>query len=305
MGLLRIADHSRYKLNNVREYKEMLVFCGEALDERGEIILSELRKQSKNKLVEITFDVEKYSVSFNGKIYPSRRVNDVLSDLFSGYLDLSVLIDSTTLGFVELLFILKWMKNNDHGDFEVIYAEPEKYKSRINYVSDFGKHEFDLSSHSGGFKAVLGFSKLSSSFEKSMLVAVLGFERARLGQLLELDEGAYIGKILPIFGTPGFKVGWDKHSFFQSVDTLKDKSMRPEFVSAFSPIDILERLEYIRKSCTGDIMVAPFGPKPLSLGVGVFLVNNIESVSLKYDHPKKKSGRSEGVGNIHRYLIKK
>lgn len=303
MGLLTINDHSRYKLNDLRSFKKSLIFCGNVIDDRGERLLKELSIEISNRLVPILFDADTYSLSIDGVMHASRRANVVLTKFFEENDGLNYVIDSTTLGFVELLYLLRWFKDNHSGTVEIIYAEPERYKSRINYISDFGKHEFDLSSHSGGFKGVMGFTRMFSSDKKSCLVAVLGFERARLGQLLELDEGAYIGDIIPVFGTPGFKVGWDKHSFFQSVDTLKDKALPPHFVSAFSPIDVLDRLEYIKRSSQDDLMLAPFGPKPLSLGIAVFLVNNIGDIALKYDHPKKKEGRSVGLGSIHRYLV--
>ena len=240
----------------------------------------------------------------NDEEHPVSRSNLVIDDFVKTHTGRKFYLDVTTVGFVELLLVLRWFSKSKLNEISIFYAEPLKYKSRVNYMDDFGKHEFDLTSHSAGFKAVPGFTKAISTEEKASLIAVIGFERSRLGQLIQQDEGAYIGKIFPIFGTPGFKVGWDKHSFLQSVETLKDRSRSPRFVTAYSAIDILNCFELIKESLPNEtIMVAPFGTKPLSLGAAIFLVNHREDVMLKFDHPTKKSDSTEGVGEIHKYTV--
>ena len=172
-------------------------------------------------------------------------------------------------------------------------------------MNDFGKHEFDLSTHSEGFKAIPGFAKALTQSQKAILISSMGFERSRLGQLLSLDDGAYIHSVLPIYGTPGFQAGWDKHSFFQNVETLSDKGIKPQFVSANSPLDMLYMLQFIKDSFVDEeITLAPLGTKPLSIASAVFLINN-PTVTLKYDHPKRKGRRSTGLGKIHLYVIDK
>lgn len=173
-------------------------------------------------------------------------------------------------------------------------------------MNDFGKHEFDLSTHTEGFKAIPGFAKVLTQSNKAILVTSVGFERARLGQLLSLDDGAYIHTVIPIFGTPPYKASWDKHSYFQNVEVLSDKGGRPQFVAANSPLDMLDMLEYIKESCNEDaeITIAPLGTKPLSIASAVFLINN-PCITLKYDHPKRKGSRSSGLGMIHMYELVK
>ncbi len=302
--MLNITDHRSISLDDADSINHAIFFCGEAIDDRGRAILSVIQNEPSNLIIKVYFDVSRYVVILNGVEYPVLKANTVISALIEANDGNQFYLDATTVGFVELLLVLRWFSRSKFCTLSVFYAEPLRYKSRIDYMNDFGKHEFDLTSYSAGFKAVPGFSKALSTDDKATLVAVLGFERSRLGQLIQSDEGAYIGNILPIFGTPGFKVGWDKHSFLQSVDTLKDRSGKPQFVTAYSAIDIFNCLERIKISLPNEtIMVAPFSTKPLSLGVVVFLVNNSEDVILKYDHPTKKSDSSEGVGKIHEYTV--
>lgn len=303
--MIAISDLNCMSFDEILPFKNSLCFVGDLLDDRGKEIVGFLENQG-NEVVTVEFDVATYSLCFNRQPISVQRFFPFIQKLFSDSKFTEVIIEATTIDFVSLLVLLKWFSRADCPKIEIIYAEPASYKHRVDYMNDFGRHEFDLSTHSAGFKAVPGFTKAISANKKATLIAVLGFERSRLGQLMQLDEGAYIRTILPIFGTPGFQVGWDKHSFFQSVDTLKDCGGSPHFVSANSPLDMLNTLNYIKDSLEGEqLMVAPFGPKPLSIGIALFLVNNSPEIILKYDHPIRKGGRSIGVGKVHTYSLTK
>ncbi len=281
-------------------------FTGESIDDRGDELCTLLASNDSNQLIKIDFDIDNYSFSINDSMTGVYKFGSVVEGICEAIPNNEVLFEATTLGFVELLVLLKWFSSSKFDTIKIVYAEPQNYKPRANYMNDFGCHEFDLSTHSAGFKGVPSFTKAISTKEKAILIAIMGFERARLGQLMELDEGAYIEKIQPIFGTPSYQVGWDKHSFFQNVNTLKEKGVKPMFVSANSPLDTLESLTYIGESLQGkQLMVAPFGTKPSSIGAAIFLINNSQDVILKYDHPVAKRNRSEGIGNIHCYTLSK
>ncbi len=303
MGLLSITDSSVVDVNHFQGIGSTLVFCGAPIDDRGEKLLEEIGKHTQN-IVTVNFDIDTYAIQLNGQPFPVMRPNQGFNKVLAAFEFDSILIESTTIGFIELLVVLKWFDTIEIDAINICYAEPESYKRRTNYMNDLGKHEFDLSSHSGGFKAIPGFAQAISSEEKAPLITILGFERSRLGHLMQEDEGAYISSILPIFGTPGYKVGWDKHSFIQNIDTLKDVCSEPQFVSAHSPLDIYNMLVYIKESIASDkILLAPFGTKPLSLGAAIFLINFRSDVVLKYDHPTRKKGRSEGVADIHIFNV--
>lgn len=306
MGLIEVTDRVKINEEAISNPNPSVYFVGEPLDERGELVHSELCKSDIHMIYKVSFDVNEYRMTINGIDYSARNINSKLLELLSESIGKPIVMDSTTLGFVELLYIIRWFSSSQIEAIDVLYLEPGEYKSRANYMSDFGRHEFDLSSHSGGFKGLPGFSQMVSADQKACLISVLGFERSRLGQLMQVDEGAYIDVVLPIFATPSFKAGWDKHSFYQNVETLDGRAMKPEFVSADSPSDIVRMLNRIKNSMDDSVlMVSPFGAKPLSVGVAIFLVNNLNSVILKYDHPTKKRGRSNGVGHIHSYRLKK
>lgn len=301
--MITITDSKLLDINTIGNIYNTLCFIGTAIDQRGEDLTNALK--IGNQVVELDFDISNYTLKVDGKQVGIIGLSKYLTELILKSEYNQVLIESTTLGFVEVLLLLKWFARSDLMSVNIIYAEPSEYKLRTNYMNDFGKHEFDLSTHSEGFKAIPGFAKALTQSQKAILISSMGFERSRLGQLLSLDDGAYIHSVLPIYGTPGFQAGWDKHSFFQNVETLSDKGIKPQFVSANSPLDMLYMLQFIKDSFVDEeITLAPLGTKPLSIASAVFLINN-PTVTLKYDHPKRKGRRSTGLGKIHLYVIDK
>lgn len=302
--MISISDNKAITIEGIRNFTNTLCFVGPSIDQRGEDLTAALN--DTGQIVQVSFNVKDYTVDIDGTKVGTIGLNRHLSKIIQDKEFERICVESTTLGFVEVLLLLKWFSRSEVDLVQIIYAEPNKYKSRTNYMNDFGKHEFDLSTHTEGFKAIPGFAKALTQSTKAILISSMGFERSRLGQLLSLDDGAYIHSVIPIFGTPPYQTGWDKHSFFQNVEVLNDKGEKPQFVAANSPIDMLEMLEYIKGSCNeGDeVTIAPLGTKPLSIASAVFLINNSE-VTLKYDHPKRKGSRSTGLGKIHLYEVTK
>jgi hypothetical protein len=302
--MISINDYKPITTEELTNLTNTLCFIGPPIDQRGEDLTAALN--NTGLIVQVSFQVKEYSIEVDGNKVGTVGLNGYLNNIIEGKKFDTIYIESTTLGFVEVLLLLKWFSKSKISTLNVIYAEPNKYKSRTNYMSDFGKHEFDLSTHTEGFKAIPGFAKALSQSTKSILISSMGFERSRLGQLLSLDDGAYINSVVPIFGTPPYQTGWDKHSYFQNVEVLSSKGEKPQFVAANSPIDMLEMLEYIKGSCGEDneITLAPLGTKPMSIASAVFLINN-PKITLKYDHPKRKGSRSTGLGKIHLYEIRR
>jgi len=300
--MISISDNITITAEGIRDLTNTLCFVGPSIDQRGEDLTTAL--SDTGQITQVSFNIKDYTLDIEGNKVGIIGLNRYLNNIIQEKEFEKIYIESTTLGFVEVLLLLKWFYHSKIHRVQVIYAEPNSYKSRTNYMNDFGKHEFDLSTHTEGFKAIPGFAKALTQSAKAILISSMGFERSRLGQLLSLDDGAYIHAVIPIFGTPSYQTGWDKHSFFQNVEVLNDKGEKPQFVAANSPIDMLEMLEYIKGSCNenDEVTIAPLGTKPLSIASAVFLINNPE-VTLKYDHPKRKGSRSTGLGKIHLYEI--
>jgi hypothetical protein len=281
-----------------------IAIIGSTLDERGSYIRNVIDKSSNDLVIEISYDAENINFNIDGTSVPFRDINSTLDSLIGETNEL--LIDTTTVGVAELLYILRWLKkSNRPAHVKMTYVEPGKYPPLDETNNEFGRHTFNLSSHSLGYKSLPGFTVTSNSKSKSHLIALLGFERVRLGQLLENDEGAFIGALTPMFGVPGFKPSYDKHSAFQNIERILEKGEKPEFSSANNPFETYSKLQYLR-SCYPDtvINIAPIGTKPMAIGACLFALENIgNKVGVMYDHPVKKKGRTEGISRVHLFSV--
>lgn len=301
MKFENLLEVDRSKLLTI---KADIFFFGEPLDDRGKFVVSALQENlSPNKVI-IKFDASKMTFTINGLNVPLRDFSSHLSKISPEYIAGQIVVDATTLGVSELLYILRWalrveLKAN------IIYAEPKSYPSVFDATSDYGRHHFNLSSSSVGYRALPGFTRTTSTVKKAHLIALLGFERVRLGQLLQNDEGAFIEAVTPIFGVPSFRPSFDKHSAYQNIDRLVRVSDKPEFCCASNPFETFRKLKFIKRCLPDKVLhVAPIGTKPMAIGACLFILNNLnENVGLMYDHPINSKGRSRGVTKIHLYEI--
>jgi hypothetical protein len=282
------------------------VFVGSSIDDRSALVLDKLQCSVFKKIVKVKFDAENMSFEIDDNIIKFMTFSEEMNSITDNRFVSSITLDATSLGVVEILYILRWLKRKENNvDINILYAEPAVYPSKLTSSSEFGKHQFNLSNSSIGYKSLPGFSKTAPSSQKIHVVALLGFERVRLGQLLQNDEGAYIESITPIFGVPGFKPSYDKHSAFQNINILLEKGRKPMFASANNPYDTFKVLNLLKQSMPDVVInIAPIGTKPMAIGACIFLLNNLNAnTGILYDHPNKTSGRTEGISNVHRYTL--
>jgi hypothetical protein len=291
---------------DIATLQAQVAFVGMALDDRGEKICDAVAHSSIGQIFRVSFNATDMTFGIGDEIVKLRRLNESLTAKVTGVELKNVVIDATTTGVAELLYILRWISRIKRQiKVHILYAEPASYPPRSKVANDYGKHQFNLSNYSIGYKSLPGFAKTVLGDSKTHLVALLGFERVRLGQLLQNDEGAYIESITPIFGVPGFKPAYDKHSAFQNIDSLKYKGEKPQFASANNPYESYCVLRYIRECIPDEVLqIAPIGTKPMAIGACLFILQNMDAkVGIMYDHPIKTKGRTKGISKIHLYSV--
>lgn len=304
---MRFESLQEISKNDMEYLCSTLCFIGNPIDDRGHFITSAFESRRHENVIKIELKAENMQFDINQRNVSYGDISQYLTSLTSNISFDNVLLDATTLGVPEILIVMKWLQLLDICErVKIIYAEPDDYP-RIELQSIYGNHQFKLSNASIGYKSLRGFTKTVTTEKKSHLIALLGFERVRLGQLLQNDEGAYINEITPVFGVPGFKPSYDKHSAYQNVDSIKDKekSNKPLFSSANNPYDTFMLLERVRNTESDRVInVAPIGTKPMAIGAAIFILKHRQdNVGLMYDYPIKTAGRSKGVSRIHIYTV--
>ncbi|WJM81638.1 hypothetical protein [Pectobacterium brasiliense] len=276
-------------------------FFGAIIDQRTESIENEINTSPRFNVI---YDKDKYSLVINGVAVKVFNLHSFFKDKpFK-----KILLDATSLGFPELLYLLNGL-NLTGSNFEItlIYVEPLSYRKE---KTDRKEGEFNLSDRNHKFVGLPSFSidSQSNPESKATLVTFLGFENSRLGQLLEYDDGASYNKLLAHFAVPAFKPGWENTSLRRHLKYFNQVSSELVIHSGSNPYSINNLLTELYYNNT-KLVISPLGTKPTAVGVCVFLVNNFGKNELKkqagaiYDFPQKSKHRSGGIGKVYSYQL--
>ncbi len=185
-----------------------------------------------------------------------------------------------------------------------LYSEPGRYTPSANpRPGEF----YDLSEKVLGFRPIPSLAKLPSrSRSEKLLIPLLGFEGVRLKYLIETIE-PNDRDIFPIVGVPGFEIDYPFHTYEGNADALRSTRawQRVDYVDASCPFSLLKWIQQLRYDMpTRFFQLATIGTKPHALGALLFALKD-ELCEILYDHPVKKTGRTQGVGKCHYYEISK
>lgn len=221
----------------------------------------------------------------------------------------SVVLEATSLGMVEVLFLLRASKAAGLLHVDCLYVEPIEYKKDV-YLDSSWSREFSLSK-TLRLEGVRGFAHRLSEIPPgdAKLVAFLGYEGARLAQACEQEAAVVSWKKYAVFGVPGYAPGWDMNALANNIDALeRHKFDSVRYCSAASVSAAFELLESVHAEGGSDsacTVVAPFGTKPHGIATAMFLIkhSSYQASALMYDHPDRASQRSTKIRRWHLYRI--
>lgn len=276
-------------------------FFGETLDDRTSTVETSIKI---NPRFNILYDKDKYSVIVNGTHYKIFKLHEFFINKRFG----RVLIDATSLGFPELLYLLDSINRSGIAtQIVVLYVEPLEYSKEKDAGTEI---EFMLSDRRHSFVALPAFSidNQSSSSDKAVLVTFLGFENSRLGQIIENDDGASYKRLSAHISLPAYKPGWENISIRKHLryfDYLNSELIIHPGSNPYAVNELLDNLAYTNSK----VVITPIGTKPSAVGVCIFLINNYhknepkKQVGAIYDFPEKSKKRSAGIGVIYTYSL--
>ena len=215
----------------------------------------------------------------------------------------SVCIDITCLQQPILFLLIKLLLTDVKPKrLFAAYTEPKSYKKNQHLAN--ADEEFELYDRIvGGNYSVPGFSKISRT-EQYLLIAPFGFERQRLISIYESVEPS--GGLIPILGFPSFVPGWNLTAIYMNYKVPGDagSEQRIESCEASSPFALYNLLNnlYNIYGKTYNILLAPLGTRPHSLGAAIFATRN-KHCHLIYDFPVEKAFRSEDVLKANIYHL--
>lgn len=274
-------------------------FYQKSFDQRG-IEATEFIKKHSDICLEIEYNYEDMVVSIDGRLTNIDEIDSKLSFLNGK----SVILEATTLSFVELLLLIKFTVSNDIT-VDILYLEPKSYsKKRTESGGMLHSREFELSGITPGFIPIPGFTNSFGQHNTRKTIFIAGYESERIERCIQ--ENSLNGSDCSIiFGVPAFKVGWEMNSFANNIQLIKSHRINNIYYScANNPCSTLDLLYWIENSLDSDeeIYIAPVGPKPAGIATAIFAAKS-DKVNIFYDHPKKKQVRTEEIGNWHIYSI--
>lgn len=272
---------------------------GEAVDARGEAAIKFARTHA-DTISAFRYNTDTLQVHHDQTTFSSEEPEQMFSSLAGK----SILLESTTLGFVEILLCCRALKLSGQKSISLLYTEPKNYfRPRRSQIVH--RRDFELSEEVEEFKAVPGNVILVSANAAIKCVIFLGFEGQRLNRFLE-QTGIPVSKCSIVFGVPAFHPGWEMHAFANNLRIIKGEQMagRLFFCGAQNVLSAYGKLNHIHNSCaTGErLLVTPIGTKPHGIGAALFLSEHSD-VGVIYDYPKKKEKRSDSIDTWHLFEV--
>ncbi|MGI1986323.1 hypothetical protein [Shewanella glacialipiscicola] len=295
--------YSHESISSLPDFSPEIFYIGNAIDDRTSEIVKHAKLKSTSNVKAVKYDNLTIELIIDNIRISLRDINEYFRiNNFK-----KIVIDSTSLDFPEILYILHGINLSLIAcEIIIIYIEPCDYISRNSDIKE--EEDFPLSENTQNFSALPLFSINNNVQDKSVLIATLGFESSRLGQVLGEDDGACYSELQAMLGLPAYKPGWENRSlnkhlnYFSRIET----SLTP--YPACNPYEMSKKLTDFYETHS-KIVVTSLGTKPSVIGICLFLVNNIshntrkKQIGAVFDFPTKSKDRTNGIGKIYTYHL--
>lgn len=285
------------------EFRWDLAFIGADLDERSKAAIALVQSGAK-EVHEVEFTVEQpHRLRVGAGLLAPKELAKLVGNARS------LVFETTTLGTVEVLHLLRAARDANLDSVDCLYVEPKDYE-KDTYLESSWSRDFSLSD-SHRVAGVPPFLPMQSQLaDRSVrLVAMLGYESSRLAGAFEQDPEMAEWRKFAVVGVPGYSPGWEQNALANNVDTLATHKFYPvRYCSASSvsgAYDLLTQIHAEGNDENPHTTVAPLGTKPHGIAAAMFLVDHssYQQASLLYDHPIRIKGRSSKVRRWHLYRI--
>jgi len=271
---------------------------GLPIDARG-IAATEFARANANAVHEFRYDPESLSVWLDGTSFTAEEPEKAFLRLHDG----PILLEATSLGFVEILACCRALLQLGRRAITMIYIEPlEYFRPRRSQLVH--RRDYELSDEVHEFNAVPGNAILLLRDRPVRVMVFAGFEGQRLFRLQE-KLGRTPSEFNFIFGVPAYHPGWEMNAFANNFRFVSGEQMigRVHFCGAQNPSSAYEILCDVQSACNGErLLVAPIGTKPHGIGCALYLCEHPEA-GVVYDNPVRKKRRSDKVGSWHLFNI--
>lgn len=252
-------------------------------------------------MITVRYDPESVQVDVGGLRVDADSFGDTLQSMLGG----PVMLEASTLGFVETLLCCRALQGLGITAFDIVYVEPERYRSpRRQHL--LHRRDFELSGDVSGYRAIPGHAILLGDRMLQKGIFFLGYEEARLRRAFEDLQMIQPSRAVVAFGVPAFKPGWEMDAIANNIGVIREKNIRGGvyFCGAENPKAVIEILTDIHAGLGQDerMFVGPIGTKPHGVGVALFVTQH-RDVRVIYDHPRRTQGRTSRIAHWHLFSV--
>ena len=275
------------------------VLVGPQVDDRGKRASDCVRAMSRDA-IELSYNPETMQIALGQKTLET----DELDGALSAFKEQAIVLETTTLGFVEILLCCRSLMTAGTKKLDMLYMEPGSYRApkRMNNVLE--RRDFELSNDIIGFEGIPGTAFDLDGSQRQTVVFTVGYEGGRLDRAFEqLPLNPSRSRI--VFGVPAFQPGWEMDAFSNNVRVMRERELGlgVSFCGAENPLATMQVLEQLyRGENQGDFFVATIGTKPHAIGAALFVCKHPD-VGVLYDHPRRRPGRSKDCGCCHIFHV--
>jgi len=311
----RLLDSSFY------QSIDLFIF-GTVTDEERNRRLMELwgnKRQPLSYHLDYDLDTEEYSLiraplgSIPSQVEMQDAKRDITVHLRNHLSEIGVqgknlLVDITGVSQPAIFYMLKlFYEDIRPAGLFFAYTEPFRYKAKVLPSSE---DVFELTERFIGLKALPGFVRKSAADRRSLVILLIGFEGKRAKYVCDTLE-VESDNIRVVLGFPGFRPGWQylayggNQSMFEQFQAYRFLCL----AAANNPFEVYNTLDeiqtnQIKTNIDTELVVAPVGTKPHSIGAAIFALHHPSNTRLVYDFPvKARRYRSEGYGTTWIYNL--
>lgn len=276
-----------------------LGLTGRAVDDRGTAAIEFVRR-NVDEVRSATYDPDTFAITVGDAIAAAEQVQDLLT----ADANRSILLEATTLGFVEIFLCARALHNLHCSHLSLLYVEPREY-TRPRRSQLIHRREFELSDQVLGFKGIPGATLVMTSRTQQRAVFFLGYEERRLDVAVQ-TLAMRPSDITVVFGVPAFTPGWEMDAFANNIRVIRDNNLSGGvlFCGAENPAAAFSTLTDVHDSLLpGErLIVGPIGTKPHGIGTALFAAVNHE-VGIFYDHPVRSTKRTSSIARWHLFNV--
>lgn len=213
----------------------------------------------------------------------------------------NVVLDITSFPKRFFFFLIRRLSEADSvRNLIVTYSIPESYGRTLH-------------KNPGGWMPLPSFGIQNSTRNTPMLVVAVGYHHLKLIDVIRERMPSPVRLLMPFPSMPpGFAQNWEFVRYLREQVPFSQQDIR-----RVDPFSVSLAFDHIEAQCAahhGELLLAPFGPKPMSLAMALYALsreNAGDPVSVGYTQPMAYSQtysqgikKAEGAGVVHAYCTK-